>query len=255
MDVYGDPDGPAIVLIPGVLSDAAAWRPVAAASAAWPTVAVVNRRGRHPSGPLPADYTIATEIADATAVLHEFTDVRTLFGWSYGGLIALHLATTIPIPQVIAYEPVTAPFGATALPDLRRAHESGDADARIEVALRQVAGMPTEEIAALRAKEEIWSGMRRLGTPVHAETRAINEAPQLTEPACRVDLIVGEHNRDPGSAPYGTSFHAVARHLPHATVHQLDDCGHLAHLTAPAHLAALLDDLSRRPGRRGPAVI
>lgn len=243
IDVYGSPDAPALILIPGVLSDAAAWGPVARHLDAWPTVAVVNRRGRHPSGPLTDAYTLTTEINDLAAVVREFADVRTLFGWSYGALIALHLATALPVPQVIAYEPVTAPFGAAALPDLRRAH---DADALVEVALSQVTGMPTAELAALRADEPVWSGLRRLGTPIYQETLAINEAPQpplLATRATRVDLIVGESNNARTRAPYGTSFHDVTRHTPTATIHQLDGQGHLAHLVAPTHLATLVNTL------------
>ncbi|MEU4689769.1 alpha/beta hydrolase [Actinoplanes sp. NPDC023714] len=243
VDVYGDPDAPAIVVIPGAMADAAAWSAVAR-HLDGPAVAVVNRRGRHPSGPLTGTYGLTTEVADAAAVLRRFADVRALFGWSYGGLIALRLADTVAVPQVIAYEPVMAPFGAEALPDLRRADEAADRDAVVEVALRQVTGMPDEAVRALRADAATWAELRRLGAPAYAETRAVNEAPQpaaLATRAARVDLIVGERNR--GRAPYGTSFEDVARHVPAANVHELSDQGHLAHLEAPAHLAALVNRL------------
>lgn len=247
--MYGDPDAPALVMIPGVMADAAAWGAVARCLNDWQTVVVLNRRGRHPSGPLGDDYTLGTEIGDAAAVLREVSDVRTLFGWSYGGLIALHLANELPVPHLIAYEPVVAPFGSQALPALRRAHEYADGDASVEVALREVTGMAADQISSLRSQDGVWAELRRLGSPIYAETLAINQADQpeaLAAAAERVDLIVGGRNR--GRAPYGTSFDDVASRIAGAKVHELSGQGHLAHLEAPELLAALLDELGG--GRR-----
>ncbi|WP_432521074.1 alpha/beta fold hydrolase [Kineococcus sp. SYSU DK006] len=244
VDVHGAADGPAIVVVPGAMADAAAWAPVARHLQRWSRVAVVNRRGRHPSGPLTGGYDLATEAADLAAVLRTFSDVRAVFGWSYGGLIALHPANALDVAHLVAYEPVTAPFGATALPDLRRAHEAGDLDGAVTVALGQVAGTGPGAIAHLRADEAAWQQLRRLGAAAYAETLAINEAPQpaqLATRAARVDLIVGGLNR--GRAPYGTSFADVARLVPTATVHELPGQGHLAHLEAPEQLATLVDHL------------
>jgi len=251
VDVYGAPDGPALVVIPGAMADAAEWGAVAHGLRAWPTVVVVNRRGRHPSGPLSDRYSLATEIEDAATVLRGVGDVRTLFGWSYGGLIALHLADTVRVPHLIAYEPVMAPFGAQALPDLRRAQDAGDAAASVEAALGKVTGMSADRIESLRAQDAVWARLLRLSAPVYAETLAINEAGQselLAGMAERVDLVVGGRNR--GQAPYGTTFDDVAHRVPGASVHALPGQGHLAHLEAPGLLAALLDELgSVRAGR------
>lgn len=41
-----------------------------------------------------SEYSLETEVEDALTVLRQFSDVRTLFGWSYGGLIARTRPTT-----------------------------------------------------------------------------------------------------------------------------------------------------------------
>lgn len=257
VDIYGEGDGPTLVAVPGVLADAAGWAPVAERIEGWRTVAVVNRRGRHPSGPLTDRYSLAAEVRDALAVIDSLPQVETVFGWSYGGLIALVLAEAIEVPQVIAYEAIMAPFGALALPDLQHAHAVGDVDESLNVVLQQIARTPGDAVAGLRGQEAVWSEMRRLAEPVYLETLAIQEAQVpavLAARAGRVDLVIGERNRD--RAPYGTTFADVARRAPSARVHTLAGQGHLAHLEAPDQLAALIDQLGRkqRQGvRRAPA--
>lgn len=244
VDVYGEPNGPTIVVIPGVMADAAGWADVAQRLEGWQTVAVVNRRGRNPSGPLTGEYDLRTEVLDAEAVLHEFSDVRTLFGWSYGGLIALHLADTVTVPHLIAYEPIMAPFGAAALPDLRSAHDTGDLDLLVEVALGQVAGMPGTVIESLRSDHALWAGLRDVSSPIYCETQSLNDClvpKEFGRGASRIDLIVGERNR--GQAPYGTSFDDVALRASRGVVRELAGQAHLAHLEAPGLLAAMVNEL------------
>ena len=246
VDIYGDAEGPAILLIPGVMADANAWAAVAQGLEGWSAVAVLNRRGRHPSGPLSSTYSLELEVEDALTALRRLPEVRTLFGWSYGALIAMHAANESAVPHLIGYEPIMAPFGAAALPGLQRAHESGDLDASVEVALREVTGMPDDAVGSLRADNAVWSELRRLSAPIHAETRAINNALRtagLAWQAQRVDLIVGERNR--GQAPYGTTFQDVADLVPDAVVHVLGGQGHLAHLEAPSKLATFVSALGR----------
>lgn len=253
VDVYGEEDGPALVIVPGVMSDARAWRKVARSIEGWSTVAVVNRRGREPSGPLTSEYSLRLEVEDAAAVLREFTNVEALFGWSYGGLVALELASTLELPHVIAYEPVTRPFAAHALPALQVAHDNEDWDAIVEIVTRRISGMEPAVLEDLRANGEAWAELRRLSVPVYAETGALNaprDPHQLAVKAERVDLIVGSDNRD--RSPYGTSFNDVAAVTAHAEIHELADQGHMAHLEAPSALAALLTrlraaDVASRP--------
>src|SRR5699024_5394600 len=174
--VYGAKDAPAMIIIPGVMADSAAWATVAQRVTSSGTVAVVNRRGRRPSSPMTDDYSLETEIRDASAVLDAFSEVHTFVGWSYGGLIALHLANAVAVDHVIAYEPIMAPFGAAGLRGLQNAHEAANWDRSLEIVLGDIAGMTGEAIEALRSNASVWAEMRRLSRPVYGETRAINEA-------------------------------------------------------------------------------
>lgn len=244
VDIYGDPDTPGLVILPGVMSDAHAWRHVAQAIDAWPSVAVVNRRGRMPSGPLTDEYSMRSEVVDLGAVIDELGGPATLFGWSYGALIALLATNDRPMRHVIAYEPVMRPFGAHALPALKDATAQQDWDRCVEIVNRQISGFPAAQVETLKADQAGWATLRRLSEPLYAEVTALNTTSMpdaLARHADRVDLIIGRNNL--GAAPYGTSFDDVRQRITHAEVHELSDQGHLAHIEAPALLGQLLNDL------------
>lgn len=245
VDVYGEPDAPGLVVVPGAMSDAQGWRHVATTVDAWPSVTVVNRRGRTPSGPLTSAYSLQTEVEDLGVVLDEGNGAQALFGWSYGGLIALLAADARPLPQVIAYEPVMRPFGRHVLPDLRAAEETADWDATVEIVNRRIAGLDTAHVESLRADRQGWAALRHLSRPAYAELAALDSAPppdELARRADRVDLIVGQCNH--GTAPYGTSFDDVRQRVTRAEVHVLPGQGHMAHIQAPAELGHLLNGLA-----------
>jgi pimeloyl-ACP methyl ester carboxylesterase len=248
VDVYGEPDAPGLVVVPGVMSDAHTWRHVVGAIDAWPSVVVVNRRGRTPSGPLTNSYSLRTEVEDLGIILDEFDSTTTLFGWSYGGLITLLAANERPIPRVIAYEPVMQPFGRHAVPDLKSAAETADWDRCVEIVNRQISGFSAAHVEDLQADQQGWAILRRLSEPLYAELGALNAAPPpdvMARQADQVDLIIGQCNR--GTAPYGTSFDNVRQHVAHAAVHELAGQAHLAHIQAPAELGHLLNNLAANP--------
>ncbi|MFB8003286.1 alpha/beta fold hydrolase [Nocardia sp. NPDC056000] len=247
IDIYGDPEAPGLVVVPGVMTDARAWHDVAHAIDAWPSVAVVNRRGRAPSGPLTDEYSMRGELDDLDLVIDELGGPTTFFGWSYGGLIALLAANDRPMRQVIAYEPVMRPFGAHALPALKDATEQQDWDRCVEIVNRQISGFPAAQVEALRADHDGWEMLRRWSEPLYAEITVLNTTPipdALAQQADRVDLLIGQHNR--GTAPYGTSFDDVRQRITHADIHELPDQGHLGHIQAPARLGHLLNTLAYR---------
>ena len=244
VDIHGPETQDALVVFPGVMSDAAGWAAFAGALRAWPTVWVVNRRGRAPSGPMAQPHSLGVDVADLSAVLDDAPAGADVFAWSYGALAALMAAQHRPMRSVIAYEPVIAPFGLQALPSLRAARQAGDWDETVVIVNRDISGFPMSYVDALRGDRTAWQGLARLARPLADEIGALGGTDALRElgaRAGRVELILGERNA--GRSPYGTSFDDVASRIARPRTHVLAGQGHLAHVEAPAELARLVDAL------------
>ena len=98
-------DGPAVLVLPGVLSMASDYAALARALAQHFTVHVIERRGRGKSGPQGDDYSIVRECEDVLDVQRQ-TGARLLVGHSYGGLVALEVARGNSVfTRIAVYEP------------------------------------------------------------------------------------------------------------------------------------------------------
>ncbi len=98
-------DGPAILVLPGVLSMASDYAAFARALAQRFTIHIIERRGRGNSGPQGDDYSIIKECDDVLAVQRQ-TGARLLVGHSYGGLVALEVARDNSVfTKIAVYEP------------------------------------------------------------------------------------------------------------------------------------------------------
>ncbi|CRZ14723.1 alpha/beta fold hydrolase [Mycolicibacterium neworleansense] len=230
--------GTPLVLVPGVMADAATWQPVVDAVELPNPVVTLNRRGRAPSGALGADYSVGVEVADLRHVLDRLGHAH-LFGWSYGALVALEAALgTAQVRSVTAYEPVSRPFAPDVVPQLRRAITAGDLDQAVALINTEVSGFSAEYVADLRGGPA-WPVLRRLAVPLGEELAAINAyQPALDryrQLGMPVTLILGALNEN--RAPYGSAFAPFAAALPQAHVARLPGQGHLAHVEAPADLA------------------
>ena len=226
-----DGSGAPLVLVPGVMADAESWLPVVEHIDLPNPVVVVNRRGRTPSAPLGPGYTVRTEIDDLHRLLDDLGAGSHLFGWSYGGLIAVEAATERDdLRSLTLYEPVAAPFAAEHLPALRAATPDG----AVEIVNRDVSGFSAAYVEELR-RDPAWPVLVRLAEPLAEELAALNahppafaRYPDLTMP---VTLLVGEQSE--GRAPYGEPYARFAAALPRARQVRLPGQGHLAHVQAP----------------------
>jgi pimeloyl-ACP methyl ester carboxylesterase len=230
-----------IVVVPGVMADAATWRPVVDGIDLPNPVVTVNRRGREPSGGLGFGYSVGVEIDDLRHTIGQLGEVH-LVGWSYGALIALEAALDNDrVRSLTAYEPVGRPFAPRVVEPIRGAVASGDLDRAVELVNTDVSGFSSEYVAELR-RTPTWSVLRPLAAPLGEELAAINEyQPSLSRYAglsIPMTLILGSLNE--GAAPYGTAFAPFAAALPRAGIVRLPGQGHLAHVTAPGELARVI---------------
>jgi pimeloyl-ACP methyl ester carboxylesterase len=222
------------------MADAESWLPVVEHIDLPNPVVVVNRRGRAPSGPLGAGYSVRTEIDDLHRLLDEIGAGAHLFGWSYGGLVAADAATERDdLRSLTLYEPVAAPFAAEHLPALRAATPDG----AVEIVNRDVSGFSAEYVEELR-RGPAWPVLARLAEPLaeeltalNAHTPAFDRYPGLT---MRVTLLVGEQSE--GRAPYGEPYAKFVAALPQARQIRLAGQGHLAHVQAPDLLGKQITD-------------
>lgn len=231
--------GGTVVIVPGAMADAQGWLPFATALDTPLSVAIVNRRGRAPSADLPVNSTVADEVADLRAMLSNLQGPFVLFGWSYGGLLAMEVAIgNAGIASIVLYEPVCGPFVPAAIEPIRQSVEAGDLDHAVELVITKVSGAPADQVAALR-ETPAWSYLKPLAIPASTELSALNcHQPNLAAYAAidvPVTILVGSLNEN--REPYGTASDRFLDALPEARRITLHGQGHLAHVEDPAGLA------------------
>ncbi len=114
--------GPAVIVIPGVLSMAADYAALARALAEHFTVHTIERRGRGESGPQGDDYSMVKEREDVLALQNK-TGASFLVGHSFGGLVALEVARhNQSLSKIAVYEP-GVPIGGSIPTDWMPGYE------------------------------------------------------------------------------------------------------------------------------------
>lgn len=232
-------EGAPIVVVHGVMADAAAWTRVVDALAPRRPAMVLNRRGRSPSSPLDADYSLDTEVEDLVAWLELEDRPADLVAHSYGGLVAVEAVRRgVEVRSLVLYEPVARPFAGGALPRLTAALERGDLDAAVEIINVDLSGYSREHVADLRAGPH-WDRLRRLAVPAGQELAAIEafgfEEHSYAGLGVPVTLVAGELSRH--RPPYGPSVDRYRAALGVDDVTLLAGHDHLAHVTGPVELA------------------
>ncbi|MFD4672139.1 alpha/beta fold hydrolase [Lentzea sp. NPDC058450] len=206
------------VILHGAQSTAADWAPV---KALLTPAEVPNRRGRD-GVPLPADYSLRTEIDDLHAVLDRHEN-PTLIGHSYGGLVALLTAQERnDLKALVLYEPAIG-IDPEAVEDYANALARGDRDLALEIMVVRLAG----ESSFREAAPDLWEAAKGLLDTTLHELRAVTgyryEPPKLDIP---VTVIVGERT----DHLFGPAARDIVRDT-NGTLVTIEGAGHVAHLT------------------------
>lgn len=146
-------EGPPLVLVHGATADHSRWAPVLPEFERHFTVFALDRRGRGQSGDA-NDYALEREFDDVVAVVEAAGSEVNVLGHSHGGVCALEAARlTDRISKLVLYE---APVGfVKSSPDvvdrLQALLESGQRDELLALFLREVAGLPPDQIELMRS--------------------------------------------------------------------------------------------------------
>jgi pimeloyl-ACP methyl ester carboxylesterase len=97
-------DGHPVVLVHGTTGSRRSWRDVVPQFDGTLAPVPVDRRGRGDSGDAD-EYALEREIEDVRAVVAAVDGTPTLFGHSFGGLLALEAAREVPVERLVLYEP------------------------------------------------------------------------------------------------------------------------------------------------------
>jgi pimeloyl-ACP methyl ester carboxylesterase len=168
--------GPPLVLVHGTAADHSRWSPVLPALQERFTVVAIDRRGRGHSGD-GDEYAIEREYEDIAAVVEMAGQGANVLGHSYGGICALEAALlTDKVGRLVLYEP---PMGFLASPPdvvdrLQELLEEGRRDELVTFFMREVAGLPADQVELLRSLPA-WEARLAVADTIPREEHASRE--------------------------------------------------------------------------------
>ena len=248
-------EGPALIIVGGVLSSGSDYLPLARLLAQGFEVHVMERRGRPNSGPQRQDHSIDDECADLIAVARS-TGATAVFGHSFGGMVALETARRQPVfDQLFVYEPgvpLRGQFRLDWLDGYQRRLESNDRRGAFAWMVKQngfaprpLAIMPLPWVRAvlrLAIRSRQWASMNGLleANLVEHRIQAALDAPTAerfaTIPAPTL-LMGGTKSPTIISRQLATELAEV---IPGATVAMLPGLDHVAPQHQPSQIATAI---------------
>ena len=209
----------------------------------------VDRRGRGRSGDA-TNYALKREYEDVVAVVEAAGEGVNVLGHSYGGVCALEAALlTDGIRKLVLYEP---PMGYLTPPHVvYRLHtllEEGRRDELLGYFMREVAGLPPDQVELLRSLP-VWEARLDAADTIPREERASRE--YVFDPARFRDLDVPTLYLQGGdsSEPFKAAGEALQSALPDCRVAVMPGQQHAAMDTATdlftAHVLSFLEAPNR----------
>jgi len=249
--VWVEGDGPPLVLVHGSIADHTTFAPFVEVLRSGFTTFGPDRRGFGASQDAEG-YTIERDFEDVAAVV-DAVAARTgqpvaLWGHSYGANCAMGgAALTANVARLVLYEPsLGLSYPPGSIEAVEAALAAGDRDAAIVGVLAGLLGMSDEEIAAMR-ESPTWSQRLADAGTVPRECRV--EQGWVYRPG-RFGGITAPTLLLTGSdtLPALTkATHEAAAAIPGAEIRVLEGHGHLAHLTDPALVAAIVREFAFPP--------
>ncbi len=212
--------GAPLVIVHGALSTADDWWETARLLATEYQVSVINRRGRHPTG-IPGQHNIDIEVADLAALLDQLPEPAHVLGHSYGAVLALRTALTVPMKTLLLYDPplpVGGPIHPDALDRTDRLLTGGDLDMAMRVAFGDVLELPAADVDAF-VSSPLGGRQSQMLRSFIQELRAVNAlAPDLGVYSALPPpvLLVGEASLP---AVIHRAVAELARNIPGAAHH------------------------------------
>jgi len=229
-------NGQPLILLHGSSGTRRAWdtlRPYLADSF---SLYVPDRRGRGDSSD-GEEYSLAREAADLRALVEAVNGTPTVFGHSFGGLVALTAAAEITIDHLVLYEP----------PVLVGEHSDDNLAARMEARLE--AGQRQDAMRLFIEENGSVSDVARLPwwpeeANLHLTETVIRESyeveafdlsdvPDLAVPTT---LLTGEQSPDHLRA----GITRLNNHLTKSRLIEMEDVGHVATESTPDKLASII---------------
>ncbi|SFC24762.1 Pimeloyl-ACP methyl ester carboxylesterase [Halobiforma haloterrestris] len=229
-------EGPPLVCLHGSSETRHGWYPLRPALENDFTLVVPDRRGRGGSGDAES-YGLEREVEDLRAVVDDLDGDVSVFGHSFGGLVALAAAGDVPVERLVLYEPslLVGDHRGDDLSD--RLQERFAADGR-EAAMkhfyREGAGIPAPEELPIWPDEVNFD----LLETVIRETAAVEayDLPAEIELEQPTLLLTGER----GPAHLREAARTLDDRLPRSRLAELEGVGHVGVKTAPGQVAAEL---------------
>ncbi len=231
--VWRSGEGPPLVLLHGAAADHSRWSPVLPALEERFTVLAVDRRGRGQSGD-PDEYAIEREYEDVAAVVEAAGDGVNVLGHSYGGICALEAALlTDRIRKLVLYEP---PMGFLESPPdvvdrLTTLLEVGERDELVAYFMRNVAGLPPEQVELLRT-QPAWEARIAVAHTIPREEHSSSSYAFDPDRFRGLETPTLFLQGGDSAAPFKAAGEAVREALPDCRVVVLPGQGHAAMDTA-----------------------
>jgi pimeloyl-ACP methyl ester carboxylesterase len=245
--VFSAGQGPPLVLVHGATADHTTWRTSGPLLAARHTTHAIDRRGRGDSGDAPT-YSIEREYEDLAAVVDaiaaEGGGPVDVVGHSYGGRLGLGAALlTRNLRRLVVYEGAPPPGEGRGYQDagtLARVEAlvaAGDRDEALATFMRDIVGMPEDDLAAFRL-DPIWprraaavdTTIRELRAEV-APAASLGALGAVRQPVLQ---ILGGAS----AAIFGEATRALDARLRNGRIVTIDGARHAAHHT---HARAFVD--------------